>query len=213
MDRPYFTFFKSYFEAINELDDKNAQLEIYQAICMYSLTEEIPKFESKTAKAIFTAIKPTIEANIKQYKNGTKPKASQTEAKPKPKASQRRTNKEKEKEKEYNNKPLNPLKGKIWFDDPELDAAFKSYIEYRKKNHIPTTDHALELAKSKLVKLADDTPTRIAIINQTLERGWRGLFPVGRASPEKKNGFNNFEGQRDYDYDELEKLLVANGGG
>ena len=207
MDRPYFTFFKSYFEAINELDDKNAQLEIYQAICMYSLTEEIPEFESKTAKAIFTAIKPTIEANIKQYKNGTKPKASQTEAKPKPNRSQSLTNKEKDKEKdkEYiNNK-------KAWFDDPELDAVFKQYIEYRKKNHIPTTDHALELARNKILKLGKDTPTRIAIINQTLEQGWRGLFELKTTG--KKNGFNDFKGQRDYNYEELEKALISNGGG
>lgn len=89
---------------------------------------------------------------------------------------------------------------------------FCQYIEYRKKNRIPTTEHALELARDKLLKMAEDTPTRIAIINQTLERGWRGLFPLD-TQKQKQNGFNNFKGQRDYDFEELEKALVANGGG
>lgn len=213
MDRPYFTFFKSYFEAIAELE-KEDQLETLLAICSYSLTEETPEMTSKVARAIFKAIKPTIDANIKQYKNGSKPKASQKEAKRKPKGSQTLTNKDKEKEKEYiNNKPPTPLKGRTWFEDPELEAVFKSYIEYRKKNRIPTTEHALELARDKLLKMAEDTPTRIAIINQTLERGWRGLFPLDTQKQKQKNGFNNFKGQRDYDFEELEKVLVANGGG
>jgi hypothetical protein len=210
MDRPYFTFFKSYFEAVSELEDKNDQLETLMAICSYSLTEEPPEISSKVAKAIFTAIKPTIDSNIKQYKNGAKrkPKASQTEAKRKPTKSQTLTNKDKEKEYINNNKPPTPLKG--WFDDPELDAVFNAYVEYRKKNRIPTTEHALELARDKLLKIGADTPTRIAIINQTLERGWRGLFPID-GKQEKKTGFNSFEGQREYDYEQLEKALVANG--
>lgn len=209
MDRPYFTFFKSYFEAIAELE-KEDQLETLLAICSYSLTEETPEMTSKVARAIFKAIKPTIDANIKQYKNGSKPKGSQKEAKPKPKGSQTLTNKdkEKEKEKEY----IKNNKGRVWFEDPELDAVFCQYIEYRKKNRIPTTEHALELARDKLLKMAEDTPTRIAIINQTLERGWRGLFPLD-TQKQKQNGFNNFKGQRDYDFEELEKALVANGGG
>lgn len=95
MDRPYFTFFKSYFEAIAELE-KEDQLETLLAICSYSLTEETPEMTSKVARAIFKAIKPTIDANIKQYKNGSKPKGSQKEAKPKPKGSQTLTNKDKE---------------------------------------------------------------------------------------------------------------------
>ena len=208
MDRPYFTFFKSYFEAVRELENREDQLDTLMAICEYSLTEEEPEIRSKVARAIFTAIKPTIDANIKQYKNGKKPKGSQTEAKRKPNRSQTQTNKEKDKEKdkEYiNNK-------EPWFDDPELDAVFRSYIEYRKKNRIPTTDRALELARDKINKLGKTTPERIAVINQTMERGWRGLFPVKEEQTQtKKNNFNDFSAQRDYDYENLEKMLVSNG--
>jgi hypothetical protein len=206
MDRPYFTFFRSYFDAVLELEDEKDKLETLMAICSYSLTGEPPEIESKVARAIFTAIKPTIDANIKQYKNGTKakrkPNGSQTEANSKPNGSEPQTNKDKDKEKdkEYINK-------KPWFEEPELDAVFKSYIEYRKKNRIPTTDHALELARDKLLKLGKNTPERIAIINQTLENGWRGLFPIDKNK--KKTGFNEFE-QREYDYGELEKKLIAN---
>jgi hypothetical protein len=206
-----------------ELENESDQLEALKAICSYSLTEKNPTFTSKTAKAIFTITKPTIDANIKQYKNGIKPKkkasepkasqneaktkppASQTEAKQKPTGSQTLTNKEKDKDKEKDKKNI-----LTWFDDPDVNDAFMAYVEYRKKNRIPTTERALQEAKKELLKLSDKKEEQIAIINQSLVRGWRGLFPLKQDEKQKKNGFNNFEGQRDYDYDELEKLLLAN---
>jgi hypothetical protein len=78
-------FYRSFYEAINELPDLN-KLEVYTAIFEYSFNfNEIEL--SGLSKTIFTLIKPQLEANKKRFENGTKakgkPEKSKTEAKQK----------------------------------------------------------------------------------------------------------------------------------
>ena len=61
-----FIFYKSFYESIKSLD-KESQLEIYNAICTYSLYGEEPKEMSPVAKAIFTLIKANIDSANKRY--------------------------------------------------------------------------------------------------------------------------------------------------
>ena len=82
-------FYRSFYEAINELPDLN-KLEVYTAIFEYSFNfNEIEL--SGLSKTIFTLIKPQLEANKKRFENGNKPKSkpekSKTEAKQKQKIS------------------------------------------------------------------------------------------------------------------------------
>lgn len=63
-------FYKSFYESISELPDENA-LNIYNAIFRYAFFDEEPEL-SGIEKAIFTIIKPQIDANNKKYKNGKK---------------------------------------------------------------------------------------------------------------------------------------------
>ncbi|MGI6117810.1 MAG: DUF6291 domain-containing protein [Bilifractor sp.] len=107
-------------------------------------------------------------------------------------------------------------------DDPNLDEAIRNFIRYRESRKSKLTPYALKLNQQKLEKLAPgDTEKQIAIINQTIERGWTGLFPLdedkargappGRGTSAKKpNSFNDFK-QRHYDYDELEGKLLEKG--
>ena len=44
------------------------------------------------------------------------------------------------------------------------------------------TVRALELALSKLDKLAQDDQTKLAIVNQSVERIWKGFFPLKQQS-------------------------------
>ena len=65
-----FVFYRSFYEAISDLDDKN-QLQIYKAICEYALNFE--KIELKgISNTVFKLIKPQIEANNKRFINGSK---------------------------------------------------------------------------------------------------------------------------------------------
>lgn len=87
-------FYRSFYEAINELPDIN-KLEVYTAIFEYSFNfNEIEL--TGISKTIFTLIRPQLEANKKRFENGTKPKIklekSKTQAKQKQKISKAEAN-------------------------------------------------------------------------------------------------------------------------
>lgn len=77
--RDSFIFYRSFYEAINDLEDSQ-QLEIYQAMANFSLNFTEPNLSGVTA-TIFKLIKPQLEANNKRYVNGSKPKTKQEESK------------------------------------------------------------------------------------------------------------------------------------
>lgn len=60
-----------------------------------------------------------------------------------------------------------------------LDVALNDFAEMRKKMRKPLTDRALALTLSELEKLAPgDDDKKIAILNQSIQRGWQGVFPL-----------------------------------
>ena len=109
--RDGFIFYRSFYEAISDLDNEQ-QLEIYQAIAKYSLNFEEPILSGVTA-TIFKLIKPQLEANNKRYTNGKQAKrkqnGSKTEAKPEQNESKAAA-KEKEKEKEKEERKIEEKK-------------------------------------------------------------------------------------------------------
>ena len=64
-----FTFFASYYEAIEELDDKT-RLKVYDMICRYALYGEIIESENPIEKSLFTIIKPFIDSSEKRRSGG-----------------------------------------------------------------------------------------------------------------------------------------------
>jgi hypothetical protein len=78
---------------------------------------------------------------------------------------------------EEKNKRNNKREQIRYFDFDELNDAFLAYIEMRKKSKAPMSDRAIELAIGKLDKLAkDDDYRKLAIINESILNGWKGLF-------------------------------------
>ena len=72
-------FYRSFFEAIKELP-LDVQGSIYNAIFSYGL--DFTEVElTGISKTIWTLIKPQIDANIKRFENGKKPKTKQKESK------------------------------------------------------------------------------------------------------------------------------------
>ena len=65
-----FIFYRSFFEAIREFP-KDRRLEIYDAITNFAFVGEEAEFTGMQ-NAIFSLIKPLIEASMKNYKNGKK---------------------------------------------------------------------------------------------------------------------------------------------
>ena len=64
-----------------------------------------------------------------------------------------------------------------YFDFEELNDAFLAFIEMRKKIKAPMTERAISLAISTLERLAkDDDYKKLAIVNESILHGWKGLF-------------------------------------
>lgn len=80
-------------------------------------------------------------------------------------------NKNKHKEKHINKHSANC--------SPELAEALAAFAEHRKKLKKPMTDYAKKLLLKKLQKLAKTEQEQIAILNQSIENGWQGVFPLG----------------------------------
>ena len=89
MARDSFIFYRSFYEAISELPKEN-QADTYDAIMQYALNQE-EKELTGISKAIFSLVKPQLDANYKKYENG-KQKKSKTEAKHKQTKSKTETN-------------------------------------------------------------------------------------------------------------------------
>lgn len=99
-------FYKSFYDAISELPDE-LQLEAFRAITEYGLFGREPDGNG-VIKAIFSLVKPQIDANNKRYENGRKggrsadkqtettqePKLNQAQTKPEPGENQTHTKEE-----------------------------------------------------------------------------------------------------------------------
>lgn len=94
---------------------------------------------------------------------------------------------EKEKENECYNPPT-PLPVKS-----PLDAALDDFARARKAMRKPLTPKARELTLRELEKLAPgDEAMQVAILNQSIQRGWQGVFPLKDDQPQKAAGGNVF---------------------
>ena len=69
-------------------------------------------------------------------------------------------------------------------EDARLTAALLSFAESRAAGKHPLTVNAAKLACSKLIQLADEAGVRdrygymAAVLEQSILRGWEGLFPL-----------------------------------
>jgi hypothetical protein len=78
-----FIFYRSFYESISVLEDED-RLTIFDAICNLALNQEETELKP-LPNAMFTLIKPQIDANNRRYNNGKKggrPSKSETKTKP-----------------------------------------------------------------------------------------------------------------------------------
>lgn len=98
---------------------------------------------------------------------------------------------------------------KKYSDDIELNDAILAFIAFRLDIKSAMTDHAIDLMLKKLEEMSPgDVPAKVAILNQSIMNGWKGVFPLGDKSVKKsdtigkKNQFQDFP-QRNIDYDAI----------
>lgn len=72
-------------------------------------------------------------------------------------------------------------------DNPELREAFVNFIKMRKVIKAPLTNRGLALAINRAFEIAKGQPEKmIAVVDQSIERSWRGIFPITDSTIEPK---------------------------
>ena len=71
-------------------------------------------------------------------------------------------------------------------ESTELREALVEFVKFRKLIKKPMTNKALELIIAKLNKLGQSDRERVAILNQSIERGWAGVFSLKDEEPQSK---------------------------
>lgn len=90
-----------------------------------------------------------------------------------------------------------------------MKNAINDFIEMRKKIRKPMTERAIQIMLKKLDGLAKDETTKIAILEQSTERGWLSVFPLKEDKPSQKQPppqATNFP-QRTYSDEFYKKIL------
>lgn len=96
---------------------------------------------------------------------------------------------------------------KSYTGDARLDEAIEEFKKHRKNLKKPMTDRAVQLMVGKLKDLGQTVDEQIAIINQSIENGWQGVFPLKEShvfETRKKEKATN-------DFDEWRKLYEEAG--
>ena len=215
-----FIFYKSFTDALRGIEAEQFKTVVI-AVSDYATDGITPEGLDPICNALFTLIKPQVEANIRKREAGRKggeANAKQIEAKAKQnEAEQKQTEanvnvndnvnvniKEKVKEKE------SPAVAVATLDCPdEVKARLQGMIDARKQVKKPMTANAVRLMYKHLCELSSDPGTQCQLLDQSIRNGWLDVYPLKtdskRASPNKFNSMM----QHDYDFTELEKVLTG----
>lgn len=114
--------------------------------------------------------------------------------------------------------------------DDRLRESLYDFVQARKEMKKPLSELAFDRLLKKLTTLADTDEERRMIVEESIERGWQGFFPLKdkpatfqqpaqpaprQAAParqpvqRKANFFNDYEHQSTYDWDAIQAELEA----
>ena len=72
------------------------------------------------------------------------------------------------------------------FNDEAVQEAFNNFVADRKERGKPMTTRAINIAVKKVNELSNGNPENaIEIINQSIEKGWSGIFPLQEDKPRR----------------------------
>lgn len=212
--RGQFTFYRSFYDALKAIPKKDREPAL-MAICAYALDGELPVLDG-TPGVVFTLIKPTLDTGRNKAANRlNKIKTNENKSKTNGKQTVKEKEKEKEKEGEREGEKEREIENDSYISLPTLsfaekktksplDVALDDFAVFRKAMKKPLTPKARELTIRELEKLAPgDEAMQIAIINQSIQRGWQGVFPLKDDNPKPAKYRLQMP-----DYDSMEDLPV-----
>ena len=221
MARDSFIFYRSFYEAIKEVPE-DAQLQIYKAISIYALEQEEIELIG-IAKAIFSLVKPQLDANYKKYENGKQTK-SKMQAKDKQNKSKIETNVNDNVN--VNNNDNDNDNDNDNGNDSCVDG-FQQVIDFYNNNIGLITPYGLEvlsdyakdmpkdliiLAMKKAVEADKRTIQYIkGILNNWFKKGIKSVLEAEKedanykksGNNQKTKSYNNYSQREDIDFDKL----------
>ena len=219
-------FYKSFYDGIKCLPPEE-QLKAYNMVFEYAFSSVEPA-EQSLANVTFTLIKPQIDANVRRMENGKKggrpKKILETQENEKPMVSE-------------NEKPKKPMVSENTEtekpnvnvnDNVNVNVNIKESIEKSKRFSPPTLEQVKEYVEEKDLNIdperfIDFYESKGWMIGKNKMKDWRAAARSWNRGQRKeltaeatrqgvtaktKNSFNNFS-QRNYDYEELEKMLLT----
>ena len=194
--RDSFIFYRSFYEAINHLPE-DQQLQIYKAISSYSLDFKDVNLKG-ISNAIFTLIKPQLEANKKRYLNGIKGakhgvKGGKPKTPNKPQTNPKLT--------PNVNVNVNPnVECKLINENKNIilpnfikDNLWSEFLAMRKKLKAPNTEMALNRILKKLRAFEQQNIGNGTLaIENSIENGWKGVFEPKATRFNKNNSNDSF---------------------
>lgn len=218
-----FIFYRSFTEALRDIPAEQFK-EVVLAVSDYATDGIVPEALDAFCKAMFTLIKPQIDANIKRREAGRKGgeanakqieanvkqnEASEKQVEPKVKDKVKEKDKEKEKTKA---KEKSAVVAVATLDVPDdVRQKMQGFVDMRKEIKKPMTGHAVDLMYKRLTELSSDPVVQCKILDQSIRHSWQDVYPLKteeRSAP--KNKFGNII-QHDYDMDAIEKQLLGVG--
>lgn len=212
MARDSFIFYRSFYEAISELSKEN-QAETYNAISKYALDQEETNL-SGISKAIFSLIKPQLDANYKKYENG-KQKKSKTEANDKQKVSKTGTNVNVNENVNVNVNVNDNNAGDSCVD------GLQEVIEFYNNNIGSLTpfglsileDYTKEFNKDVVIyamQISVEANKRTIQYIKAILNNWKkaGIKTLVEAQKENKRSAKNMKNHEQRDYDDLDKFYA-----
>ena len=102
-DKKGFVFYRSFYEAISKISNKETKADIFEAICELGLNDNVVTLDDSIGQIIMDLIAPQLQANNKKYEDGRKggrPKKTTGYENEKTTGYENKKPKEKEKDKE-----------------------------------------------------------------------------------------------------------------
>lgn len=132
---------------------------------------------------------PCIEKPYTENRYTEKPYTEEPYTENVPEINTNKTNTNKTNTKETNTNKYKAL-GEI--ADDKLRDTLTDFINHRKALKRPLTENALNLILKKLDKMANDNDTKIAILEQSIENGWIGIFELKGNKNKKAEELDDF---------------------
>lgn len=199
MAREYFCAYHSYADSMRNLSDDECG-RLFRALLSYSATGELPVLADRESIA-FDFIRSQIDRDREAYE--AKCRKNKESVSKRYERSQTNTNEYeriqtntdvyesyqgeekgkgegKEKDKGENNKRAGRAGVFETFaeNDQDLMDALVAFRAMRKQIKKPLTERGEELICKKLKDMTNDHAVMVQIIDQSIERGWQGVFPV-----------------------------------